>query len=1670
MHQASGPGSRGESLRRDGEFRLWRSFASPGAPGVLALSPGADRASPHSMARLEHEHSLRGRIELAWAARPRALVLEHGRTVLMLEDPGGELLSQHLGQPWDTQTFLRTAYGITVAVGHAHAHGLIHKDIKPDHLLVDTETGQAWLTGFGIASPLKSERQAPDPPDSLAGTLAYMAPEQTGRMNRSVDARSDLYATGVTLYQMLTGQLPFATTDSMELVHCHIARRAVPPCERVATVPLMVSAIVMKLLSKTAEDRYQTAAGAAADLRRCLDMIAATGSIEAFVLGEEDLPDVLRIPERLYGREQEVASLLAAFDRVVSSGRSELVVVSGYSGVGKSSVVNSLHKAILAARGLFASGKVDQYQRDVPYAALASAFRALLRQLLAKTDAEVSPWRDALHEALGSNGQLAANVIPELELLVGKQAPVPELPPQEALGRFQLVFRRLLAVFARPGRPLALFLDDLQWLDAATLAFLEHLTTNGKVRHLFIVGAYRDNEITPTHPLVRTLAAVRSTDTPVHELELRPLRPKDVAQLVADALRIDTARAESLARLVHEKCAGNPFFAIQFFTALADDGLLAFDGASKRWEWDIESIRANAFTDNVVDMMVGKLSRLAAPTREVLAQFACLGNTARTETLAMLRDSDEAAVHGALWEAVQRGLVIRAAHGYTFAHDRVQEGAYALLRDLERREAHLSIGRALLARTHADDLEDQVFTVVSHFNRAASLVEAPVERQQVAELNLMAGRRARGSTAYAAARDYLATGCALLTGHGWQQCRELTFALEKELGDCEFLTGDLNAADHRLTTLAGLASTPIQHAAVATSRVTLYTAMDSSDRAVATCLQFLEGIGIAWSPHPSQDEVQREYQLLLRRIGSTSIERLVELPLMDDSNRRATVELLAAVLPPAFFTSHDLVCLVLCRIANLSIEHGNTDASALGYAYLGMVLGPSFDDYLAGYKFGRLGFDLVDQHSLDRFKARVYMTFAYHVMPWTRHFDHGTFPLLRRAFDAANEVGDVTYAGFSSCTLVTSLIARGVPLSQVQTEADAKLAFVKDAKFGLIVDIITVQRGLVRTLRGLTPVFGSFDDADFAEVPFEAHLRQNPSLAIAACWYWIRKLQARFFAGDVESAVGAAAAAEPLLWTTQGHIELAEFHFYAALARAAKADTSTGGERRQYVEAITAHRRHLDAWARHCPDNFLDRASLVGAELARIDGHDLEAMRLYEQAIQSSRMHRFVHNEALAYEVAARFYARREITTTSEAYVRKARDTYALWGAQAKAGQLDRMLPRPAERLAETASLAPAPGLSELDIATVVKSSQAVSGEAGLGKLMDTLMVIVLQHAGAERGLLILPRGEELRIEAEATAERDEVLVRLRGVTVAPSELPASILQYVVRTGEQVLLGDAQAPNEFAADPYVAQRRVRSALCLPLMKQTKLVGVLYLENNLTPHAFTPARLAMLKLLGSQAAMSLQNAALGEKEALLKEVHHRVKNNLQLITSLLNLQAARVADPAVAELFADSRNRVRAMALVHENLYRAGNLSSIPMGRHLRSLCTHLNGAYGSLAQNVCLVVKVDDLHLEMDRAVPCGLIVNELVSNALKHAFPDGRKGSISIELHPGGEGRTVLVVADDGVGLPAELDIARSSTLGLRLVGDLAEQLHGSIAVERHGGTTVTVSFAHRKQEEALP
>jgi PAS domain S-box-containing protein len=1453
---------------REGDISLYRGSGNGLAPILLVA---AEETSPGCVERLEHEYALKAELDADWAARPVELTHFDDRMSLVLEDPGGAPLDRLLARPLDVSDFLRIAIPLTGAVRRVHERGLIHKDIKPANILVDEASGGVRLTGFGIASRVPREHQAPAPPEMITGTLAYLAPEQTGRMNRSVDSRSDLYALGVTFYEMLTGTLPFIAVDPMEWVHCHIARQPMPPHERVVGVPAPLSAIVMKLLAKTAEERYQTAAGVEADLRRCLAEWESHARIDPFLLGAHDKSDRLLIPEKLYGRGREIDTLLAAFDRVVATGTPELVLVSGYSGIGKSSVVNELHKALVPPRGLFASGKFDQYKRDIPYATLAQAFQSLIRPLLGQSETELGRWRDALSEALGPNGQLIVNLVPELEFVIGKQPAVPDLPPQDARNRFQLVFRRFLALFAGPDHPLALFLDDLQWLDTATLDLIEHLVTHPEVRHLLLVGAYRDNELGPAHPLLRTLQAIRAVDARVHEIVLAPLELDDIGSLIADALHCEPERAQPLAELVQEKTGGNPFFAIHFFNALADEGMLRFDPAASAWQWNIDRIRTKSYADNVADLMAQKLKRYSAATQEALKQLACLGDVTEIATLTLVHREKTETVHEALWEAVRAGLVVQQGSAYKFQHDRIRQAAYLLVPEDRRAEVHLRIGRMLLAST--DDLAEHLFDVANHFNRGAALLVDRDEKARVAAIELRAGRKAKASTAYASALAYFSTGMALLDERDWGRQYELTFSLWLERAESELLSGNFDKAEQLIAELLQRGDSKVDQAAVYRLKAQSHVMKSENQQAVASALTCLRLFGIDLPAHPTEEQVQAEYETVWQTLDGRPIESLINLPLMTDPELQAAMQVLSVLTPAAYFTDIRLYRLLVCRMVKIGMQHGTTGASAQAFGYWGSMLGPVFRRYSDAYRFSKLACDLVEKHGFIGYRAKVYYTMG-RVAFWTQPIATA-IDFMRSTFRAAIETGDLTFACYGMFQSVMGLLLRNDPLEVVWRESDMALNFAREAKYGDAEDIIGSQLHFIATMQGRTKTFSTFSDAQFDEAAFEAQLTGD-RMPLMICWYWILKLKARFLSGDYAEALAAADNAKALLLAAAAQIQLLDYFYYTALTVAALYENGSADEQTTWRDLLTEHQEQLREWTENYPPTFADKHALVLAEIARIEGRDADAMRLYEQAIRLARDNGFVQNEGVAHELAAGFYLGRGSTTAARAHAEDARSCFARWGALGKLRQLDQRYPRLREKSSPSPPTATiGTPVERLDVGTVLKAAQAVSGEIVLAKLIKTLLRIAVEHAGAGRGLLILFPDEEPRIEAEATTSRGQVEVTLRQTAPSPTELPESMLHYVIRTRESMILDDALTQNPFSADEYICNKQARSVLCLPLVKQSKLIGVLYLENNLASHVFTPERISVLELLASQAAISLENARLyndlGEREARIRRL-------------------------------------------------------------------------------------------------------------------------------------------------------------------------------------------------------
>jgi PAS domain S-box-containing protein len=1454
-------------LWEDGERAFCRAKrrADGDLRGVLAVLPAAEHPAPGTLDRLAHEYELKDELDRAWAAQPLQLVREGGRTMLMLEDPGGRPLERQFGRPMELEQFLRLAINMSVALRALHERGIIHKDVKPANILVDSATEKVWLTGFGIASRLPRERQTPAPPEVIAGTLAYMAPEQTGRMNRSVDSRSDLYALGVCFYELLAGRLPFTAADPIELIHCHIAREPVPPGELARGVPAPVSTIILKLLAKTAEERYQTAAGLEADLRKCLAAWQSIGRIDPFPLGVQDASERLMIPEKLYGREGEIATLLAAFDRVVKHGGSELVLVSGYSGIGKSSVVNELHKVIVLPRGIFISGKFDQRLRDTPHATLAQAFQGLVQQLLNGHADHIVRWRDAVKEAVGNQGRLLTDLIPELVRLIGPQPTVAVLSPNDAQLRFQTVFQRFVGVFARAEHPLVIFVDDLQWLDPATLTLIEYLLLHPDTRHLLVIGAYRDNEVDSAHPLMLKLEDLRRAGARLDQIVLDPLSGDNINQLLCDTLRQAPDEVRPLAEMVHRRTTGNPFFAGQFLTSLAEEALVRFDPHSRSWTWNLDAIADKRFSDNPVDLMIGRLRRLTPEAQEALKLLACLGNHADFATLAKLRNESDEAMHASFRDAVRAGTAVPREGSYRFFHDRVQEAAYALIPTEGRAELHLRIARLLIAETAPETIAERIYDLVNQLNLGSALISEWPEKVRAAELNFVAGRKAKASTAYASASNYLAAGIAILSEEGWQSSYDLMLSLFLERAECEILNSNLEQAAGLIEILLVKARSKIDQAEVCRLRMLLQLRQGNYAPAIRTALECLRMFGINVPDSPTPGQMREVYEEMCRTLGERPIESLIDLPMMDDPEMRAVVKLFTGLGNLAYHVDLDLYQMICCWIVTLSCRHGTSEYSAIGYAAVGTVLGPAFHRFADGEAFARLAVAVVERYGFTAEKAGAHFLMQMAVL-WTRPIEDA-LTCLEAAIRAVAETGEMVYACWNRQHRLTDLMARGDPLDQVWLEAVSALDFVRKYRFGQLV-ILSIQ-GFVQSLRGRAGGSAPLDEAGL-----EARLLRG-GVPIVSCFHWILQVQRHFLLGNAERALELAAKAKPVLWSARLNLQSMDYCFYHSLAIAAVFPASSPERRAELREDYIAHLGWFQRWMESCPATFAHKHALVSAEWARLEGRDVEAMPLYEQAIRSATERGFLQDQALANELAAQYYRLRGLEKVADTYLDEARDCYVRWGAWAKVAQLDKSHPR----VRQQPSLAPKPTIEtpveRLDLATVIKMSQAVAGEIVLERLIETLMTIAVEHAGADRGLLILPRGDQYRIEAEAKSGRDGVGVSLLEMPARSLELPLRILEQVIRTRSQVILDDARGRNTFAGDEYIGRKLTRSLLCLPLLKQAELVGVLYLENSLASHVFTPERIAVLKLLASQAAIALENARLyrdvAEREAKIRRL-------------------------------------------------------------------------------------------------------------------------------------------------------------------------------------------------------
>jgi PAS domain S-box-containing protein len=1430
-----------------------------------------EQCTPNNIEQLKHEYAIAQRLNTAAAVKVYALEMHQGIPYLIMEDFEARSLDQLLDQFQEPVSFLKIAIEITSKLAQIHTHHIVHKDIKPQNILVNLDTSQVKIADFGIAAFIPYQQQIVSSSSRIEGSLPYLSPEQTGRMNRGIDQRSDLYSLGITFYEMLTGQLPFQGKDPLEWVHCHIAQSPPSPKKLNSDIPQMLCDIIIKLLSKVAEQRYQSALGLQFDLEQCLKQLETSKEIQSFVLGEQDISDRFQIPQKLYGREQEITKLLQAFERVISQGKPEIVLVSGYAGIGKSSLVKEIHKPIVRERGVFISGKFDQYKRDIPYSTIVQAFQTLVRQILTESEDQLANWKKRIQAALGNNGRLIADVIPEVELIVGEQLPIPELGPAESQNRFNLVFQNFISVFAQKEHPLTVFLDDMQWADSATLNLIQTVITGSSIQYLCFILAYRDNEIDIVHPFSLMMEKICQQGVRTTEILLTPLNLVYVNQLIADTLHSSAERVEPLARLIIQKTDGNPFFVNEFLKTLHQDNLLNFDSQYRIWQWDLAQIEAQGITDNIVSLMIGRMQKLPVATQEVLKLASCIGNRFDLEVLAIVGEKSIDETANALVEAILRGLIIptesdeNAGRNYRFYHDRVQQAAYALIADESKSIVHLTIGRLLLKNSSHEQVNEQIFDLVNQLNLAVNLIIEQTEKDELVSLNLIAGKKAKASTAYTPAKRFFSVAMNLLAENVWREQYEQTFTLFRELAECEFLTGNLEQAEQLFELLLLKTESHVDKSNIYMLQIRLYQVAGRYEEALTLGLEALKLFGVTFPD--TNEEVQAaiaiEKNQVLTNLDNREVSDLINAPIIEDPNIKTVISLLTTLGPPTYLGKPHLFPLVVLKAVNYSLKFGNTEESCFAYSMYAMLLVSIFHDIPTGYAFSEMTIQLNEKLHDLKLRGVVLHIHGSHINVWRNHIATD-IPFLERGFIGCVEAGDVTMANYNGYQGSWQIIQLGYPLAETYKSLEKYITFARQSKHEAVYQTIRLQQMLLMNLRGLTHQSLTLSNDEFDESS-ALSIITDAGFVSGIIFYHIIKLIIFFTYGQYTEALNWALKLSTFPVTTLALPIETDYILYYSLTLTALYPTISFPEQEQFLLTLESHQHQLQYWANHCPANFLHKSQLVAAEIARIQDRDLEAMRLYEQAITSAREQGFVQYEALANELGAKFYLEREFELIAKTYLQEAKNAYLRWEASAKVKQLEESYPRllPQQQLISNGTFITTG--EHLDFLSVVKASQSISSEIVFSRLLKTLMQIVIEQAGAEIGYLLLENEQNLVIEVEAKvnpqAEKPNVYRPVFDCEISQI-IPQSILNYVQRTQETVILQNAtDEQNMFSGDEYVIQKQPKSVLCLPIARQSELLGILYLENNLIPSAFTQDKLSVLKILTVQIAISLENARL-----------------------------------------------------------------------------------------------------------------------------------------------------------------------------------------------------------------
>ena len=1540
------------------------------------------------LARYKQEYDIIRNLNVDDVVKAYSLETYEKSLAIILEDFGGSslriLMAQRQFTLWE---FLHIAIQIADSLGNIHAANIIHKDINPSNIVCNLETGQLKIIDFGIATRFSRLNPTLKNPQILEGTLAYMSPEQTGRMSQSLDYRTDFYSLGVTCYELLTHQLPFETLDAMELVHCHLAKQPLPPSQINAAIPQPISDIVMKLLAKNPEERYQSAWGIKADLVLCLMQLEANGVIEDIIPGEHDISEKFQIPQKLYGREQEVATLLAAFERI-AEGKSksevsrmkdkrgtglnpehltnkadqissltlhptELMLVAGYSGIGKSALVREIHQPIIEKSGYFIAGKFDQLKRNIPYSALVNAFQKLVQQLLVGSETHLQQWREKILAALGTDTQIIIDVIPEVELIVGSQPAISELAAADAQNRFNFIFPKFIQIFCSKQHPLVLFLDDLQWADVATFKLIQTMLLEIDIPYLFLILGYRHNEVSRNHPLIMTIEAFQREGIMINRIDLSSLGIEAISQLLAETLHRDTNSVQSLADLVLKKTGGNPFFVNEFLNFLYQESFIKFDLNSLSWQWSIAQIEAMSITDNVVELMIGKLKKLPESTQQILRFAACVGSEFNLTTLSIICEQFISDVFHSLTVAVHLGLILPTSefdenlliHNYKFTHDRVQQAAYSLIPEAQKLSIHFQIGCLLWQNTTPETLPENIFEIVEHLNLGlgigigASPRQFPSEeRGKIAELNLIAAQKAKAAAAYGAAVAYCEAGLTLLLDDSWKTDYELTLNLYVAAVEAQYLNTNYELAERLSDVVLKQAKTMLDQVKIYEIKIQIYTAQNQLQKAIDIGLQFLGMLGVSLSHSPPKN---------------CRVEDLEKMPLMALPDKLAALRILIILSPPAYNANPSLVPLLTFTMVNLCMSYGNSPLAAYAYAFYGMLLCAALGDIEQGYQFGQLALQVLEPFNAKAIKGKIHHLFNVGIRHW-KEPAWQTLEAWLTTIQLTLDTGDIEYACYAAMGYCIDLFLVGEPLTSVHQQQLNYINLMQKLKQTFPLNATKLWGQLVLNLMG-EGVDRQFLNGELCqEEQLLPILLQTNNLQTLFVLYFA-KTRLSYLFKDYPQAVTNAEIASNYEQAMAGLLPIAEYYFYYSLALLALYPVCQNSQQKQYLKKVTANQQKLKIWANHAPMNFQHKYDLVEAERARILNKYWKATELYERALQGAQENHYIQEEALAYELAAEFYLAQGREKIAQTYIQEAHYSYTRWEATAKVEDLESRYPQLLKsskaksftdsHITTTITSTGSKAVEILDFAAVMKASQAISSEIVLDSLLTKMMKIVIENAGAEKGFFLMEKSGQWVVEAATTIASNEVTVRQLmpigipeiAVGIEPGiDFPNTLINYVARTQENVVLGHAVQTGAFTQDSYIITHQSKSILCIPIQSQGKLIGILYLENNLTTNAFTDDRLSVLQLLCAQLAISLENACLYEElenysRTLEVKVDERTQELQQEIQERqLLAQKLQASDSKMRAVFAamtdivlliDARKNVEVVTTNTASLYK-----------------------------------------------------------------------------------------------------------------------------------------------------